>query len=53
VIDDNFDLGWRQHFPTYNFKNRDIAIEEYKTASQSLEAEKRIVLNATNLTLLA
>lgn len=53
MIDDNFDHGWRQHFPTYNFKDRDIAIEEYKTASKILEAEERIFLNASNIAIIA
>jgi len=53
VIDDNLNRGWKQHYPTYVFKNRDIAIEEYKTASKSLEAEERIFLNASNIAVLA
>lgn len=53
MIDDNFDHGWRQHFPTYSFKERDIAIEEYKTASKILEAEERIFLNASNIAVIA
>lgn len=53
MIDDNLNSGWKQHYPTYHFKNRDIAIEEYKTASKSLEAEERIFLNASNIAVLA
>lgn len=41
--------GWRQHFPTYVFKERDVALEEYKFATKILEAEERVFLNAANL----
>lgn len=41
--------GWKQHFPTYHFKDRDVAIEEYKVATKTLEAEERVFLNAANL----
>lgn len=41
--------GWKQHFPTYAFKERDVALEEYKFATKTLEAEERVFLNAANL----
>jgi penicillin-binding protein 1A len=53
VINESVEHGWRQHFPTYNFENRDIAIEEYKTAAKSLEAEERVFLNASNIAVIA
>lgn len=53
MIEDDFDKGWKQHFPTYHFAERDIAIEEYKVAAKSLEAEERVFLNASNITLVA
>ncbi|WP_183361239.1 biosynthetic peptidoglycan transglycosylase [Geomonas limicola] len=49
MIDDDLDRGWRQHFPTYAFKERDVALEEYKTAAKSLESEERVFLNASNI----
>lgn len=49
MIEDNIAFGWKQHFPTYNFKERDIAIEEYKTAAKNLEVEERVFLNASNI----
>lgn len=44
--------GWKQHFPTYHFKDRDVALEEYKFATKSLEAEERVFLNAANLSVI-
>lgn len=44
---------WKQHFPTYRFKERDIAIEEYKVAAKALEAEERIFLYTSNAVILA
>lgn len=41
--------GWKQHFPTYHFRDRDVALEEYKFATKTLEAEERLFLNAANL----
>ncbi|MDR9497746.1 MAG: biosynthetic peptidoglycan transglycosylase [Hydrogenovibrio sp.] len=41
--------GWKQHFPTYFFKDRDVALEEYRSATKALEAEERVFLNAANL----
>jgi len=41
--------GWKQHFPTYLFKERDVALEEYRFATKTLEAEERVFLNAANL----
>lgn len=48
----NTESSWKQHFPTYRFKNRDVAIEEYKVATKTLEAEERVFLNAANLAVL-
>lgn len=45
----NQEPGWQQHFPTYQFKKRDIALEEYKFATKTLEAEERVFLNAVNI----
>ena len=53
MMDDNFESGWRQHFPTYTFKDRDIALEEYKTAAKILESEERVFLNASNIAVIA
>jgi len=53
VTEDNFETGWRQHFPTYAFKERDIALEEYKTAAKNLESEERVFLNASNIVVIA
>lgn len=44
--------GWKQHFPTYHFKDRDVALEEYKFATKTLEAEERVFLNAANLSVI-
>lgn len=49
MINEDFEYGWRQHFPTYSFDDRDVAIEEYKTAAKSLEAEERVFLNASSI----
>ncbi len=53
MISEDFEHGWQQHFPTYHFDDRDIAIEEYKTAAKSLEAEERVFLNASNIAVIA
>ncbi|MBV1842919.1 biosynthetic peptidoglycan transglycosylase [Photobacterium ganghwense] len=53
MITDDIDTGWRQHYPTYVFSDRDIALEEYKVAAKTLESEERIFLNASNITLVA
>src|SRR4030042_2802846 len=53
MIDESLEHGWRQHFPTYNFHDRDIALEEYKTAAKNLEAEERVFLNASNIAVIA
>lgn len=45
----NEEPSWKQHFPTYHFKDRDVALEEYKFATKTLEAEERVFLNAANL----
>jgi penicillin-binding protein 1A len=49
MIHVNDQSGWKQHFPTYNFKERDVALEEYRFAIKTLEAEERVFLNAANL----
>ena len=41
--------GWKQHYPTYEFEQRDIALAEYESATKALEADERIFLNAANL----
>lgn len=53
MIEEDYKEGWRQHFPTYHFDNRDIALEEYKVAAKSLESEERVFLNASNVTLVS
>lgn len=53
MIDDNLESNWLQHFPTYAFKDRDIVLEEYKTAAKNLESEERVFLNASNIALIA
>jgi len=53
LIDEDYKIGWRQHFPTYKFEDRDIAIEEYKVAAKNLESEERVFLNASNITLVS
>jgi len=45
------DQDWKQHFPTYTFKHRDIVLKEYESASAALESEERLFINATNITL--
>jgi len=42
---------WQQHFPTYSFNKRDVAIEEYRSATKILEAEERVFINAVNLSI--
>lgn len=49
VIHTDDQSGWKQHFPTYHFKKRDVALEEYRFATKTLEAEERVFLNAANL----
>ncbi len=51
MIEEDYKHGWRQHFPTYHFHDRDIALEEYKVAAKNLESEERVFLNASNVTL--
>ena len=53
MIEEDYKKGWRQHFPTYHFDDRDIALEEYKVAAKSLESEERVFLNASNVTLVS
>ncbi|KPK95757.1 penicillin-binding protein [bacterium SM23_31] len=52
MIDANLESGWKQHFPTYEFKKRDVAIEEYRTSAKNLESEERVFLNASNIALI-
>lgn len=42
---------WRQHFPTYHFKDRDIALEEYRLTAKTLESDERVFLNAANISI--
>ncbi len=53
MIEEDYKQGWRQHFPTYDFDNRDIALEEYKVSAKNLESEERVFLNASNVTLVS
>tara|TARA_A100000171_G_C2131637_1_gene147158 strand:+ start:1357 stop:2748 length:1392 start_codon:yes stop_codon:yes gene_type:complete len=46
---DSKNKDWKQHFPTYSFSERDVALEEYRFATKILEAEERVFLNAVNL----
>lgn len=43
--------AWRQHYPTYDFKDPAIALEEYRSTSKTLEAEERVFLNAANVSI--
>lgn len=40
---------WDQYFPTYRFKERDIAIAEYESASRILEQEGKLLIQAGNV----
>jgi penicillin-binding protein 1A len=40
---------WHQHYPTYNFKNRDIVLAEYEAAATVVESEERLFLNSSNI----
>ncbi|MFQ6372504.1 biosynthetic peptidoglycan transglycosylase [Shewanella sp. YIC-542] len=53
MIEEDYKQGWRQHFPTYHFDDRDIALEEYKVSAKNLESEERVFLNASNVTLVS
>lgn len=53
MIEEDYKHGWRQHFPTYHFDDRDIALEEYKVSAKNLESEERIFLNASNVALVS
>jgi penicillin-binding protein 1A len=44
---------WKQAFPTYSFKNKDIVLHEYDSAAAMLESEERVFLNASNLIIAA
>ncbi|GFM37770.1 biosynthetic peptidoglycan transglycosylase [Desulfovibrio psychrotolerans] len=34
--------SWKQHYPTYGYKRRDIVVEEYKLAAALLEVEEKV-----------
>lgn len=53
MIEEDYKQGWRQHFPTYRFDERDIALEEYKFSANNLESEERVFLNASNFALVS
>lgn len=53
MISEDYEHSWSQHFPTYTFEKRDIALEEYRVAAKNVESEERIFLNASNITLIA
>ncbi len=53
VIEEDYKTGWRQHFPTYHFHDRDIALAEYGVAAKNLESEERVFLNASNVSLVS
>lgn len=53
MIEEDYKKGWRQHFPTYHFNDRDIALEEYRVAAKNLESEERVFLNASNVSLVS
>ncbi len=50
--DDLTELERQQHFPTYIFRHRDIALEEYKTAAKNMESEERVFINASNIAII-
>ncbi len=41
--------SWRQHYPTYTFHNRDIAVEEYRSAAASVNSEERLFIQSVNV----
>ena len=45
-LDEN---SWRQHYPTYSFDDRDIALEEYKSAAASVNSEERLFIQSVNV----
>lgn len=53
IRDEDLELEWVQHFPTYTFKDRSIALEEYRSAARILESEERVFLNASNVVIIA
>lgn len=53
MIEEDYKTGWRQHFPTYHFDDRDIALAEYGVAAKNLESEERVFLNASNVSLVS
>lgn len=44
--------GWKEDYPTYDFKSPDVVLKEYEFANKTLEADERLFLNAANLTVL-
>jgi penicillin-binding protein 1A len=42
---------WQQHYPTYRLSEKDVALQEYQSASAILQAEERVLANALNLTI--
>lgn len=50
-MDSEDEPNWRQHFPTYNFESRDVALEEYRFTAKTLEADERVFLNAANISI--
>ena len=51
-MDEDDAREWQQHFPTYQYRDRDIVLLEYDAATRSLESDERVFLNATNVVLL-
>lgn len=45
--------SWKSNFPTYDFLERDIAIEEYIASAKTLESEERIFVTSSNITLVS
>ncbi|EKM25008.1 biosynthetic peptidoglycan transglycosylase [Vibrio sp. HENC-03] len=48
-----YNNDWKKQFPTYNFLERDIALEEYISSTKNLESEERIFVTASNITLVS
>jgi hypothetical protein len=42
---------WQQYYPTYIFRDRDIVLKEYETASNNVLSQERVFVNAANLLL--
>ncbi|KGA03475.1 hypothetical protein KP05_01375 [Cobetia amphilecti] len=41
--------GWKQHYPTFKFDNNEMILEEYRSASKTLETEEKVFLSAANI----